>query len=87
MTNLTEGNGVLVAGHACYELGEVHRLLGQDDAAELAYRRATSLGASVQPGLALLRLRQGNASTAAHGLHRAVAEATRAPARGRLLRS
>ena len=62
--NLTEGNGVLVAG--------------------LAYRRATSLAASVQPGLALLRLRQGNASTAAHGLHRAVAEATRAPARGRL---
>ena len=85
VSNLTEGNGVLVAGHACYELGEVHRLLGQDDAAELAYRRATSLGASVQPGLALLRLRQGNASTAAHGLHRAVAEATRAPARGRLL--
>jgi hypothetical protein len=63
----------------------VHRLLGQDEAAELAYRRATSLGASVQPGLALLRLRQGNASTAANGLHRAVAEATRAPARGRLL--
>ena len=85
VSNLTEGNGVLVAGHACYELGEVHRLLGQDDAAELAYRRATSLGASVQPGLALLRLRQGNTSTAAHGLHRAVAEATRAPARGRLL--
>jgi DNA-binding CsgD family transcriptional regulator len=85
VSNLTEGNGVLVAGHACYELGEVHRLLGQDDAAELAYRRATSLGASVQPGLALLRLRQGNVSTAAHGLHRAVAEATRAPARGRLL--
>ena len=85
VSNLTEGNGVLVAGHACYELGEVHRLLGQDDAAELAYRRASSLGASVQPGLALLRLRQGNASTAAPGLHRALAEATRAPARGRLL--
>ena len=71
VSNLTEGNGVLVAGHACYELGEVHRLLGQDDAAELAYRRATSLGASVQPGLALLRLRQGNTSTAARGLNRA----------------
>ena len=29
VSNLTEGNGVLVAGHACYELGEVHRLLGR----------------------------------------------------------
>ena len=50
MTNLTEGNGVLVAGHACYELGEVHRLLGQDDAAELAYRRATSSERASSPG-------------------------------------
>jgi DNA-binding CsgD family transcriptional regulator len=83
--NLTEGHGALVAGHACYELGEVHRLLGADDDAELAYRRATSLGATVQPGLALLRLRQGDATTAANGLRRALAEATRATERGRLL--
>lgn len=83
--NLAEGAGVLVAGHACYELGEVHRLLGEDDAAELAYRRATSLGAGVQPGLALLRFRQGDTATAAKGLRRALAEATRAPDRGRLL--
>lgn len=87
VNNLTEGNGVLVAGHACYELGEVHRLLGQDDAAELDYRRATALGASVQPGLALLRLRQGDVDAALSGLRRAVAEATRAPARARLLPS
>ena len=83
--SLAEGPGVLVAGHACYELGEVHRLLGQDDAAELAYRRATSLGASVQPGLALLRLAQGDTATAARALHRALAEAVRAQERGRLL--
>lgn len=87
VSNLTAGNGVLVAGHACYELGEVQRLLGQDDAAELAYRRATALGANVQPGLALLRLRQGHVDTAMQGLRRAVAEATRAPARARLLPS
>ena len=85
--SLTDGNGVLVAGHACYELGEVHRLLGQDDAAELAYRRATALGRTAQPGLALLRLRQGDMDTALHGLRRAVAEATGAPARARLLPS
>lgn len=83
--DLAEGHGVLVAGHAWYELGEVHRLLGEDDAAEVAYRRATSLGASVQPGLALLRLAQGGTATAATGLRRALAEAARAPERGRLL--
>jgi DNA-binding CsgD family transcriptional regulator len=83
--NLAEGPGVQVAGHACYELGEVHRLLGEDEAAELAYRRATSLGASVQPGLALLRFAQGHTATAAQGLRRALAEAARAPERGRLL--
>ncbi|WP_187432543.1 LuxR family transcriptional regulator [Agromyces mariniharenae] len=86
--NLADGNGVLVAGHACYELGEVHRLLGQDEAAEVAYRRATALGRSVQPGLALLRLRQGDLDAALHGLRRAVAEETGAPAaRARLLPS
>jgi ATP/maltotriose-dependent transcriptional regulator MalT len=83
--NLAEGPGVLVAGHAYYELGEVHRLLGEDDAAELAYRRATSLGASVQPGLAVLRFGQGDTATAAKGLRRALAEATRAQERGRQL--
>ena len=86
-SNLTDGNGVLVAGHACYELGEVHRLLGQDEAAELAYRRATALGRIAQPGLAMLRLRQGDVETALHGLRRAVAEATGAPERARLLPS
>ena len=83
--SLAEGPGVLVAGHACYELGEVHRLLGEDEAAELAYRRATSLGTRVQPGLALLRLAQGDADTAAKGLRRALAEAVRVQERGRLL--
>jgi ATP/maltotriose-dependent transcriptional regulator MalT len=83
--NLAEGAGVLVAGHAFYELGEVHRLLGDDDAAELAYRRATSLGANVHPGLALLRLRQGDTATALAGLRRSLAEATRPQGRGHLL--
>lgn len=83
--SLAEGPGILVAGHACYELGEVHRLLGEDEAAEIAYRRATSLGTSVQPGLALLRLAQGDADSAAKGLRRALAEAERAQDRGRLL--
>lgn len=82
---LAEGHGTLVAGHACYELGETHRLLGNDDEAESAYRRAVSLGGSAQPGLGLLRLRQGDVSTAETGVLRAVAEAERPQDRCRLL--
>ncbi|HKX66239.1 MAG TPA: LuxR C-terminal-related transcriptional regulator [Intrasporangium sp.] len=83
--SLADGAGVQVAGHAWYELGEVHRMLGEDDDAELAYRRAVSLGAGVHPGLALLRLRQGDSTTALSGLRRSLAEATRTQTRGHLL--
>jgi Response regulator containing a CheY-like receiver domain and an HTH DNA-binding domain len=83
--SLADGAGVLVAGHAWYELGEVHRVLGEDDDAELAYRRAVSLGTGVHPGLALLRLRQGDAATGLSGLRRSLAEATRPQTRGHLL--
>ena len=65
----------------------MHRLLGDDDAAEIAYRRAASLGAGVHPGLALLRLRAGDTDAAATGLRRALAEATRPAERARLLPS
>jgi ATP/maltotriose-dependent transcriptional regulator MalT len=82
---LAEGPGTLVAGHACYELGETHRLLGNDDDADSAYRRTVSLGRSAQPGLALLRLRQGKVSTADTGIGRALAEAERTQDRCRLL--
>ncbi|MFB9959124.1 LuxR C-terminal-related transcriptional regulator [Agromyces bracchium] len=83
--DLADGNGVRVAGHAWYELGETHRLLGDDDAAESAYRRAVALGKNVQPGLALLRLRQGDSTRAEAGIRRALAEAMRIPDRAHLL--
>ncbi len=83
---LDNANGAL-AGHACYELGEVHRLLGDHDAAEVAYRRAASLGAGVHPGLAMLRLRAGDTAAAATGLRRALAESTRPAERARLMPS
>lgn len=82
---LAEGHGTLVAGHACYELGETHRLLGNDSEADSAYRRAVSLGRSAQPGLALLRLRQGEVSMAETGVRRALTEAERPQDRCRLL--
>ena len=81
---LAEGYGRLVIGHAYYYLAEMHRLLG-DEEAEDAYRRASDLGEPVQPGLALLRLAQGDVGTAATGIRRALAEARSDLDRCRLL--
>jgi DNA-binding CsgD family transcriptional regulator len=63
-------------GHAAYRRGEVHRLRGEHEAAEVAYREAHRLGREPQPGLALLRLAQGNAEGAAAAIRRAVGETT-----------
>ncbi|MET0782329.1 MAG: response regulator transcription factor [Microbacterium sp.] len=72
--DLAEGYGSMVVGHANYHLAETLRLLG-DDGAEEAYRRASDLGEPIQPGLALLRLSQGDVETAAAGVRRALVEA------------
>ncbi|UZX05679.1 response regulator transcription factor [Arthrobacter sp. CDRTa11] len=71
---LREGFGQRIAGHAWYELGELHRLLGEPEAAN-DYRRARERGAEDQPGLALLRLSQGETAAAVGGIRRALAEA------------
>jgi ATP/maltotriose-dependent transcriptional regulator MalT len=73
-----------VAGGAHYRLAELHRLRGQLDLAEREYAVASGCGREVQPGLALLRLAQGNPATAIAGLDRALAESRR-PARQSLL--
>ena len=61
---------------AVYEQGEIRRLRGELDAADDAYRRASEMGRDPQPGLALLRLREGEPRTAAGSIARAVAEAS-----------
>jgi DNA-binding CsgD family transcriptional regulator len=66
-------DGRRVAGHAWYELGELRRLLG-DPGVEEAFEQATAFGHVAQPGLALLRLGQGNAQAAGAGLRRVLAE-------------
>ena len=81
---LREGFGQRIAGHAFYELGELHRLRGDPEAAD-DYRRARDRGAEDQPGLALLRLSQGATATAVAGIRRALVEATDPLARLRLL--
>jgi DNA-binding NarL/FixJ family response regulator len=65
-------------GHAAYQQGEVHRLQGEFEEAEAAYRQATRFGREPQPGLALLRLAQHNGDAATAAIRRAVSE-TRQP--------
>ena len=73
-------------GGAHYVLGEVHRLRGDVVAAEQAYREASRLGREPQPGLALLRLAQGQVEAAASTIRRVVDEAaTDGAAKARVL--
>lgn len=74
-----------LAGHARYRQGELHRLRGELDAAEEAYRDASGLGFQPQPGLALLRLAQGNSDAAVAAIRRALVETNEPLERGRLL--
>ena len=73
------------AGAAHYQEGELHRLRGEFAAAEAAYRRASAAGRDPQPGLALLRLAEGDIGAAATSIRRAVSETAGAVPRARLL--
>jgi DNA-binding CsgD family transcriptional regulator len=73
------------AGQALYQQGEVRRLQGDFAAAESAYRDANRHGREPQPGLALLRLAQGDAQAAAAAIRRALAETLDPLKRARLL--
>jgi DNA-binding CsgD family transcriptional regulator len=59
---------------ALYELAEIHRLRGDAAAADDAYRAAAELGRLPHPGLALLRLAQGDVDAARASITRALAE-------------
>jgi len=82
-----ERQGMTQAGvaHAFYVQGEVHRLRGELAAAEEAYRDASRCGREPQPGLALLRLAQGNGDAAAASIRRVLDETAERVARVRLL--
>jgi DNA-binding CsgD family transcriptional regulator len=62
------------AGAAYYQQGQLHRLRGEAEAAEAAFREASRRGYLPQPGLALLRLAQGRPDAADAGIRRALAE-------------
>ena len=63
-------------GQALYQQGELLRLQGDFTAAEEAYRDANRYGREAQPGLALLRLGQGDVVPAAAAIRRALGETT-----------
>ena len=72
-------------GQALYQQGELLRLQGDFAAAEKAYRDASGYGREPQPGLALLRLGQGDADTAAAAIRRILGETTEPLQRAGLL--
>jgi class 3 adenylate cyclase len=75
-----------VAASAFYELGELQLRMGDLAAAEESFRQAHGLGVEPQPGLALLRLANGDVESAHRGLRRALSdEARNRLSRARLL--
>ncbi len=69
-----QGRNEAAAGEASYRQGELYRLRGEHAAAESAYRDASRRGHEPQPGLALLRLAQGERAAALKLTRRALAE-------------
>jgi DNA-binding CsgD family transcriptional regulator len=70
---------------ASYRRGELHRLAGEFAEAEECYRQASRSGREPQPGLALLRLAQGQVDAAQAAIRRVVDEAQGSVSRSRLL--
>jgi len=73
------------SGAAFYQRGELHRLRGEFSEADDAYREANRYGRKPQPGLALLRLAQGQTESAVTAIRLAVDEAHALETRLRLL--
>jgi class 3 adenylate cyclase len=59
-----------------YALGDIHRLKGDFEGAEAAFRQANGLGRTPQPGLALIRLAEGNVKNAAAAINSALGDET-----------
>ena len=62
-------------GMAFYQVAELHRLRGDFDEAEEAFREANQWGHSPQPGLSLLRLAQGRRESAVAAIKLTLEEA------------
>jgi DNA-binding CsgD family transcriptional regulator len=73
------------AGMGWYRLAELHRLRGDLEAADLAYRKSVEFGDDPQPGLGLLRLAQGKGQVGMAAIGRALDETSEAWKRAKLL--
>ena len=82
---LAQGFNRAAAAQAFYRQGEVHRLRGELEEAENAYREASRFGWEPQPGMALLRLAQGRRDAAAATIRRALGEEAQPLRRANLL--
>jgi len=73
------------AGAAFYRRGEIHRLRGEFTKAEEAYTRAHERGRKPQPGLALLRLAEGQIDAAVGSITSVLLDTPAAISRARML--
>jgi DNA-binding CsgD family transcriptional regulator len=78
-------SGTPAAGDALYRLADLQRLRGDLQHAEETYRAATNAGRQPQPGLALLRLAQGQVDAAIAAIRRVADETVGAVARAQVL--
>lgn len=82
---LSTPTGQPAVGAAYYQQAELHRLRGEFAKAEAAYRQASQWGRMPEPGMAQLRLAQGQVDAAAASIRRVIAEAHDRVMRSRLL--
>ncbi len=82
---LTRPPGKPAAGEAYYRKAELHRLLGDFEQAEDCYREAAKWGRKPQPGLALLRLTQGQDDAAETSIRNTLQETKDTKKRAELL--
>ena len=82
---LSHPPGQPAVGAAFYQRAELHRLRGEFAQAEEAYRQANRWGRKPEPGMAQLRLAQGQVDAAEAAIRRVVDEAQDRMARSRLL--
>ena len=82
---LSRPPGHPAVGMAFYQQAELHRLCGDFARAEEEYRQASRWGRSPQPGMAQLRLAQGQVEAAKAAIRGAVDEARDRVVRSRLL--
>jgi class 3 adenylate cyclase len=69
-----QGFNLRATGEAFYQIGEIRLRMGDLPAADDAFCQALDLGREPQPGLALLRLVEGNIDAACSMINRAIAD-------------